>query len=90
MNSNLRDSVERALRMSVPKPLAGMKIEPQHQLHDDLGIDSLGLITLAMLLDEALGVKMSAHLSKLAAVETVRDLEALAHSLVTGRQAELA
>jgi acyl carrier protein len=65
------------LRQSMPRPLAGMQIDGASHLKDDLGIDSLGLITFTMLLQDAFGIEVGDRVAELAAAQTVDALGAL-------------
>ena len=85
--SVIAEGVVNALRLSVPRPFASKKIEPQHQLREDLGIDSLGLITLASLLEDEFGLSLASHTAALMRVVTVRELSDFIGQLI-GRGSE--
>lgn len=70
-----------AIRQSVPRPLATQAIAPEHHLRDDLGLDSLGLMTLAALLEDALDLELSPHTERLALATTAGRLDALLREL---------
>jgi acyl carrier protein len=70
-----------AIRQSVPRPLATQAIAPEHRLRDDLGLDSLGLMTLAALLEDALDLELSPHTERLALATTAGQLDALLRAL---------
>jgi acyl carrier protein len=70
-----------AIRGSVPRPLAARAIAPEHHLRDDLGLDSLGLMTLAALLEDALAIELSPHTERLALATTAGQLDALLREL---------
>lgn len=72
-----------ALRLSMPPPLAGKPIAAEDHLKDDLGIDSLGLITLAFLLEDGFGVTMAGHIDALGQARTVKELSTLLQSLLS-------
>ncbi|GEM_PF-4015478 len=80
--SEIAERIVSALRLSVPRPFASKKIEPQHQLRDDLGIDSLGLITLASLLEDEFGLSLASHTAALMRVVTVQELSDFVGELI--------
>lgn len=75
--SDILDGVVRALRQSVPRPLAGKPIAAEQDLRTDLAIDSLGLITLVTLLEGEFGLQLGAHTADLLRIRTVRELNDL-------------
>lgn len=79
--SSTWDRLVAAIRTSVPRPLASREIAPEHHLRDDLGLDSLGLMTLAALLEDALDLDLSPHTERLALATTAGQLDALLREL---------
>jgi len=75
------DRLVAAIRATLPRPLASQAIEPRHHLRDDLGLDSLGLMSLAALVEDELGLELAPHTERLALAVTAGQLDALLREL---------
>jgi acyl carrier protein len=77
------EQVTRLLAGYAQRPL-GPRPDPRLSLRDDLGIESLSLVSLVVRLGDELGVDASDDAIDLAGLSTVGDLVALARRLGTG------
>ncbi|EGW22641.1 acyl carrier protein [Methylobacter tundripaludum] len=71
-----------ALRQSMPKPIADRVIEADSNLSFDLGIDSLGLMTLSVNIENAYAINLVDHVEALMTVKSVSELQTLIHSVL--------
>jgi acyl carrier protein len=78
------EQVTRLLSGYAQKPL-GPRPDPRLSLRDDLGIESLSLVSLVVRLGDELGVDAADDALDLAGLATVGDLVALARRLGDGR-----
>jgi acyl carrier protein len=77
------EQVTRLLAGYAQRPL-GPRPDPRLSLRDDLGIESLALVSLVVRLGDELGVDASDDALELAGLSTVGDLVALARRLGNG------
>jgi len=63
----------------MPKPLVHKEIFPESSLSDELGIDSLGLMTLSVSLEDAYGVSLEDYVEPLMAAKSAADLQTFMH-----------
>lgn len=64
-----------------PYPVESSSIHAGTVLSDDLGLDSIALVALMALAEEAFGVELSAHAERVVEVRTVGDALALIDEL---------
>ncbi len=77
----LKERVLKAINASVPTPLASTVVRADHRLRDDLGLDSLGLMTLAFRLEDEFQIQLADHTDALRSAETVEQIVELVSSL---------
>jgi hypothetical protein len=77
------DRVARLLAGYACRPL-GPQLDRRWSLRDDLGIESLSLVSLVVRLGDELGVDAADDALDLSALRTVGDLVTLAHRLAPG------
>lgn len=73
-STELEARVLRAVAQCVPRAFATREIGPAQRLKDDLGLDSLGLMSLAFRLEDELAVDLGPHSDALRALVSVDDL----------------
>ena len=61
-------------RQVLPPGAAAITVTLQSRLRDELGIDSLGLISLMFLVEEGLSVDMQPHAASIASCQTVGEI----------------
>lgn len=81
MNDNVRNIVDRLIREVLPRRLRHAVLADDQSLHGNLGIDSLGLMSLAFRLEEEFGINVMEHADRIAAVDTVGGLMQLVAEL---------
>ena len=77
----LEQRVIKAIRGSIPPPLASTIVRADHRLREDLGLDSLGLMTLAFRLEDEFALQLAEHTDALRGAVTVEQLIKLVSSL---------
>lgn len=77
----LEERVTKVVLGSVPPPMAATTVRTDHRLRDDLGLDSLGLMTLAFRLEDEFSLQLAEHTDALRRAVTVEDLVELVRSL---------
>ncbi len=77
----LETTVERLVREVMPRRLQQAPVEPSMSLRGELGIDSLGLMSLAFRLEEEFCIDLMGHADEVANVQTVGDVHRLVHLL---------
>jgi len=68
------EKVTKLIRRSLPTRGAGIALAPTLHLRSDLGIDSMGLMTLAFKLEQEFGIDVSAHTEQLSQFQTIGDV----------------
>ena len=65
------DRVIEILRQSLPRALAKADITSTTLLKDDLAVDSLGMMSFVLLLEDAFNIKLSPHVAAFSKVRSV-------------------
>jgi acyl carrier protein len=73
-SAEIERQVVRIVTMCLPRGLASKEVTRTQRLKDDLGLDSLGLMSLAFRLEDALSLELSSYTDALRALVTVDDL----------------
>jgi acyl carrier protein len=81
MNVDWCNTVDRLIREVLPRRLRNADLGEDQSLHGDLGIESLGLMSLAFRIEEEFAIDLMEHADRIAAVDTVRDLLRLVDEL---------
>jgi acyl carrier protein len=74
MNEERSNNVDRLIREVLPRRLRNAVLTQGQSLHADLGIDSLGLMSLAFRIEEEFAIDLMEHAQRVTAVDTVGDL----------------
>lgn len=74
MDASLRERVDRLIREVMPRRLRDAAIADESLLHGELGIDSLGLMSLAFRVEEEFGIDVIAHAERVAGIFSVGEL----------------
>lgn len=74
MNEQQRNAVDRLIREVLPRRFRNAALTEDQSLHVDLGIESLGLMSLAFRIEEEFAIDVMEHAQRIAAVDTVGDL----------------
>jgi acyl carrier protein len=88
VESALEQTVDELVARAAPAKAAGLTLGPDVNLRRDLGLDSLGLVTLIFSVAEALGKDPDDLVEMLTerSINTVGDLVSLARDIVSGAQ----
>lgn len=84
---SLQETVLRLIREVVPWQFAKTALRPDTSLQGDLGIDSLGKLSIAFRLEEEFGLELSEHVSRLGDVRTVADVLQFVRQVSQGKNA---
>ncbi|HEY2517037.1 MAG TPA: acyl carrier protein [Polyangiaceae bacterium] len=82
-STELEARVMRAVAQCVPRAFASREIGRAQRLKDELGLDSLGLMSLAFRLEDELAVDLAPHTDALRALGSVDDLVRFVAALPT-------
>lgn len=74
-------AIERLLREVMPRSLQKVALQEAMSLHGELGIDSLGLMSLAFRLEEEFRLDLTQHAERVANLQTLGDLHRLVREL---------
>jgi len=74
MTEAIRTVVDQLIREVLPRHLRDVILVNDLSLHGQLGIDSLGLMSLAFRLEEEFGIDLMEHADRVSAVNTVGDV----------------
>ena len=67
----------------LPYNVQSSKIETSHSLMLDLGITSIGLMSLAFRLEEELDIDLMEHSDEYAELETIEELQTFLHQILS-------
>ena len=67
-------SLDALVREVIPRRFRDLPLDDAANMHNDLGIDSLGLMSLAFRVEEEFGIDVIVHAHELSTVFTVREL----------------
>lgn len=81
LKRSVEDQVLKAIKRALPRTSARATLTPQARLRDELGLDSLGVVSLVFELEEALGIAVPRDAFDLARLTTVADVIALARGI---------
>jgi acyl carrier protein len=84
---HLEETVAKLVREVVPRRNAATKLAPSLKLQSDLGIDSFGIMTLAMRIEEQFGIDLQQHTAVVANVRTIGELCDALGAVLAGRAA---
>lgn len=73
MTQSIMGRLTSLITQSAP-PHADTELTPSTHLVNDLGFDSIGLLTLALLMEEAFGLEIASHADEYRAIERVGDI----------------
>lgn len=73
MTQSVMERLASLITQSAP-PHGGAELTPSTHLVEDLGFDSIGLLTLALLMEEAFGLEVASHADEYRAIERVGDI----------------
>lgn len=85
INPRVQDAVSQAVLQVLPRGSSKRGLTADADLRNDLGIDSIGLISLIDLVDEGLGVDLSAVAQKFAEVRLLGELMRLCDELYASK-----
>jgi acyl carrier protein len=86
MNQSLMGQVVSLIHQSAP-PFGDVALGPDTHLVDDLGFDSMGLLTLALLLEETFALDIAAYAEDYRAIESVGDIVRFIEAYASARAA---
>jgi len=81
MNPKLDAILERLLREVMPRSALRLTLTDSMMLHNELGIDSLGLLSLAFRIEEEFQVNLSDYAERLASLQTLGEMRRLIQEL---------
>lgn len=81
MNSTLDPTIVLLIREVLPRRLHRTPLLESMSLRGDLGIDSIGLMSLAFRLEEEFRINLMEHTDEVANVQTIADVERLIHHI---------
>ncbi|MCY1079441.1 acyl carrier protein [Archangium lansingense] len=77
MSSSVDVALERLLREVMPRRLHKIALKDSMSLNGELGIDSIGLMSLAFRIEEEFQIDLMEHADKVATIRTMGDVRNL-------------
>ena len=82
MSSSLNHTVINLVREVLPRRFLKASLEKDMALREDLGIDSIGLMSLAFRLEEEFNLDLMASAEEFTKVQTIEDLQKFVYQLM--------
>jgi acyl carrier protein len=80
----LEATLDKLVREVMPRRLHKLALDDALALQGELGIDSIGLMSLAFRIEEEFQIDLMQHTDRVAAVRTIGDVRGLVHDLAGG------
>lgn len=84
MSSSLDATIAQLIREVLPRRMLQVQMSDELSLREDLGIDSIGLMSLAFRLEEEFSIDLMEHTEEVTSVRTVGDVQRLIRRIWTG------
>jgi acyl carrier protein len=84
VSSSPNPTIAHLIREVLPRRLHQIPLEESMSLRGDLGIDSIGLMSLAFRLEEEFHIDLMLSAEEVAKVQTIGDVQRLVHQLAKG------
>lgn len=84
-SSDVTTKVHKIVKRTLPKRLASLTLAASTDLRDDLHLDSMALLTMALHVEEAFGIDVASHAERMQQIKTVGDVVAFVEETKSAR-----